>query len=100
MKKSFTDPICLCDLRAFLAWAEKWKPPEGNCCCTNHPDLAHLRTKADDARLAAEEPKQPPRIIRFSGWKIIRCPLTEPQASKLKDSARCLIERRAEPSVA
>ena len=33
----------------FLGWAKKWKVAKGNCCCTNHPDLAHLRTKADEA---------------------------------------------------
>ena len=42
--------------------------------CTNHPDLSDLRTKANGGQLLAEEPNQPPRIIRISGWKIIRCP--------------------------
>ena len=83
----------------FLAWAEKWKVTEGSCCCTNHPDLAHLRTEVDETWFAAEEPNQPPRIIRFLGWKIIHCPLTRTQASKFKASARSLIERKAEPCV-
>ena len=38
--------------------------------------LSHLRAKADAGRFAAEEPNQPRRIIRVSGWKIIRCPQT------------------------
>ena len=35
--------------------------------CTNHPDRSHLRTEADAGRLSAEEPNQPPCIIRISG---------------------------------
>ena len=42
--------------------------------CTNHPDLSHLRTGANAGRPLAEEPNQHPRILRISGWKIIRCP--------------------------
>ena len=74
----------------FLAWAEKRKVAKGNCCCTHHSDFAPLRTRADETWLAAEEPNQPPRIIRFLGWKKICCPLTRPHAD---------IERRAEPWV-
>ena len=36
--------------------------------------ISHLRAKADAGRFVAEEPNQPRRIIRVSGWKIIRCP--------------------------
>ena len=68
---------------------------EGNCCCTTSPFTpSHLRTKADGIRLAAEE------LIQVLGYKIIRSPLTVPQASKLKDSAPSLQERRAGPLVA
>ena len=49
---------------ALFSWARN---------CTNHPDLSHLRTEANTGRLLAEEPNQPSRIIRISGWKIIRC---------------------------
>ena len=53
-----------CGISALSSWATN---------STNHPDLSHLRTEADAGRLLAEEPNQPPRIIRISGWKIIRC---------------------------
>ena len=53
-----------CGSCALFSWARD---------CTNHPDFCHLRTEANAGRLLAEEPKQPPRIIRISGWKIIRC---------------------------
>ena len=46
----------------------------------------------------AEEPNHPPRIIQVPQWKIICCPKTGPsnQAS-LRNPARSLIERRADP---
>ena len=46
----------------------------------------------------AEEPNHPRRIIRVLEWKIIRCPKTGPsKKASLRNSARSLIERRAEP---
>ena len=46
----------------------------------------------------AEEPNHPRRIIRVLKWKIIRCPKTGPsKKASLRNSARSLIERRAEP---
>ena len=41
--------------------------------CTNHPDLSDLRTEANAGPLLAEEPNLPPRIIRISDRKILRC---------------------------
>ena len=41
--------------------------------CTNHPDLTQLRSEANAGRPLAEEPNQPPGIIRISGSKKIRC---------------------------
>ena len=91
----------VCVICALFGLGEKWEVAEGNCCCTTSPfSLSHLRAKADERRLAAEKPNQPRCIIQFLGWKIIHRPLTVLQASKLKDSASCLIERRAEPLVA
>ena len=50
------------------------------------------------ARFRAEEPNHPRRIIRVFEWKIIRCPETGPsKQASLRNSARSLIERRAEP---
>ena len=46
----------------------------------------------------AEEPNHPRRIIQVLEWKIIRCPKTGPsKQASLRNSARSLIERRAEP---
>ena len=46
----------------------------------------------------AEEPNHPRRIIRVLEWKIIRCPKTGPsKQASLRNSARSLMERRAEP---
>ena len=55
-----------CDQRRFRC-AEK------NCCRTNHPDLADLRTDASAGLLLAEEPNLCRRIIRVSDRKIIHC---------------------------
>ena len=50
------------------------------------------------ALFRAEEPNHPRRIIRVIEWKIIRCPETGPsKQASLRNSARSLIERRAEP---
>ena len=50
------------------------------------------------ALFRAEEPNHPRRIIRVFEWKIIRCPETGPsKQASLRNSARSLIERRAEP---
>ena len=54
----------VCGSSALFSWARS---------CTNHPNLSHLRTEANAGRLLAEEPNQPPRIIRISCWKIIHC---------------------------
>ena len=54
----------VCRSSALFSWARK---------CTNHPDLSHLRAEANAGRLLAEEPNEPPRIIRISVWKIIHC---------------------------
>ena len=44
------------------------------------------------------EPNHPRHIIRVLGWKIIHCPETGPsKKASLRNSARSLIERRAEP---
>ena len=56
--------LVVCGITALFSWARN---------CTNHPDLSHLRTEANAGRLLAEEPNLPPRIIRISGRKIIRC---------------------------
>ena len=91
----------VCVICALFSMGEKWEVAEGNYCCTTSPFcLSHLRTKADEGRLAAEEPNQPRCIIQVLGWKIIRCPLTVLQASKVKNSARSLIQPRAQPWVA
>ena len=46
----------------------------------------------------AEEPNHPRRIIRVLEWKILRCPKTGPsKKASLRNSARSLIESRAEP---
>ena len=46
----------------------------------------------------AEEPNHPRRSIRVLEWKIIRCRKTGPsKKASLRNSARSLIERRAEP---
>ena len=80
---------------------KKWEVAEGNCCCTTSPfSLSQLRAKTAEGRSAAEEPHQPRCIIQVLGWKIIHCPLTVLQASKLEDSAPSLLERRPEPWVA
>ena len=87
--------FAVCVICALFSMGTQWEVAEGNCCCANSPfSLSHLRTKADDGQLAAEEPNQPYCIIQVLGWKIIRCPLTVLQASKLEDSARSLIECR------
>ena len=50
------------------------------------------------ALFRAEEPNHSRRIIRVFEWKIIRCPETGPsKQASLRNSARSLIERRAEP---
>ena len=54
----------VCGFSALFSWAT---------ICINHPDLCHLRTEANAGRLLAEEPNQPPGIIRISGWKRIHC---------------------------
>ena len=51
-------------ISALISWARN---------CTPHLDLSHLRTEANAGRLPAEERNLPPRIIRISGRKIIRC---------------------------
>ena len=51
-----------------------------------------------EALFRAEEPNHPRRIIRVFEWKIIRCSETGPsKQASLRNSARSLIERRAEP---
>ena len=46
----------------------------------------------------AEEPNHPRRITRVLECKIIRCPKTGPsKKASLRNPARSLIERRAEP---
>ena len=91
----------VCVICALFRMGEKWEVVEGNCCCTTSPfSLSRLRIKAEDGRTATEEPSQPRCIIQVLGWKIISCPLTVLQASRLKDCARSLMERRAEPWVA
>ena len=46
----------------------------------------------------ALEPNQPLRIIRVFAWKTIRCPETRPsKQASIRNSARSLTERRAEP---
>ena len=50
------------------------------------------------ALFRALEPNHPRRIIRVFEWKIIRCPETGgSKEASLRNSARSLIERRAEP---
>ena len=50
------------------------------------------------ALFLAEEPNHPRRIIRVLEWKIIRCPKTgATKKASLRNSARSVIERRAEP---
>ena len=50
------------------------------------------------ALIWAEEPNHPRRIIRVLEWKIISCPKRGPsKQARLMNSARSLIERRAEP---
>ena len=50
------------------------------------------------ALFRAEEPNHSRRIIRVFEWKIIRCAETGPsKQASLRNSARSLIERRAEP---
>ena len=50
------------------------------------------------ALVRAEEPNHSRRIIRVFEWKIIRCPETRPsKQASLRNSARSLIEGRAEP---
>ena len=78
----------VCVICALFNMGENWGVAKGNCCCTTSPvSLSHLRTKADEGRLAAEEPNQPRCIIQVLGRKV-------------KESARSLIERRVEPWVA
>ena len=69
----FVCVICAADLSA----------AQGDC--TNRPYLPTCKVKADGLGCAAEKPRLPPRIIRFSGSPIIRCPQTQVQASKLKE---------------
>ena len=65
--------------------------------CTNHPALHHLK-RSHAGTVSVEEPNHPRRIIRVFEWKIIRCPETGPsKQASLRNSARSLIERRAEP---
>ena len=47
-----------------------------NRCCTNHPDLPTCKAKANEGQFETEEPRLPPRVIRFSGSPIIRCSQT------------------------
>ena len=54
----------ICGISALLSWVR---------CCTNHPELSHLRSEANAGRLLAEEPNLPPRIIPISGTKIVHC---------------------------
>ena len=50
------------------------------------------------ALFRALEPNHPRRIIRVFEWKTIRCPETGPsKQASLRNSARSLIKRRAEP---
>ena len=50
------------------------------------------------ALFRALEPNHPRHIIRVFEWKIIRCPKIGPsKQASLRNSARSLIERRAEP---
>ena len=50
------------------------------------------------ALFSANEPNHPRRIIRVLKWKIIRRPkIGLSKQASLKNSARSLIERRAEP---
>ena len=70
----------LCGSCALFCWARN---------CTNHPDLSHLRTEANAGRLVTEEPNQPPRMIRVSGWKKLAVQKPPYQASKLKELHPC-----------
>ena len=49
------------------------------------PSPAQLSSKGGWTWQVTEEPRQPPRIIRFSACPMIHCPLTRLQASKLKE---------------
>ena len=82
----------VCVICALFSTGNKRESAEGNCSCTTSPfSLSGLRAKADEGRLAAEEPNQPRCIIQVLGCKKICCPLTVLQVSKLKDSARSLM---------
>ena len=62
--------------------------------------LSHLSAKPDAGRFVAEGLNQPRRIIRVSGGKIIQPSPNRPiKQASVKDSARSLIEHRAEPWV-
>ena len=50
-----------------------FRDAEKNCCCTNYPDLAHLRTQANAGVLSVQEPNLPRRILRVSDRKKIHC---------------------------
>ena len=54
----------VCWRSALFSWARN---------CIYHPDLSNLKTEANAGQRLAEEPNLPPRIIRFSDRKIIRC---------------------------
>ena len=54
----------VCVICALFSWARE---------CTKHPDLSHLSAEANAGLFLAEEPNLPPRIIRLSDRKILRC---------------------------
>ena len=61
--------------------------------------LSHLYNRGQWTGFKTEEPRHTPRIIRFLVCPIIHFSSTQLQASKLKDFARSLMERRAKPWV-
>ena len=80
--------LVVCVICALFSWATN---------CTNHPDLSHLGTEANAGRLLAEDSNLPPHTIRISGKKKM-LPKSRPiKQASLRNSARSLIERRAEP---
>ena len=77
---------------ACFTWVER------NCCCTNHPDLAHLRTEANAGLLLAEEPNLHRHIIRVSDRKKNTVSKSSPiKQANSRNAARSFIERRVEP---
>ena len=88
------------DQRPCLAGAEKWDSRRRQLLLASITlYLSHLYNRDQSTGFETEEPRHTPRIISFLVCPITHCSQTQLQASKIKDFARSLMERRAKPWV-